>query len=229
MDYSKWKSIYKKIITDLIIKEIDDYKSAGILEDLLNNCKTSNKSYLKKLLENQKITIFGAGPSLEDSINIYDYRDNTLVAADGATSALLKNNIVPDIIVTDLDGYVPDQIKSNQIKGIVIIHAHGNNIEKINKYVRKFEGNIIGTTQIDPSSFKNLYNFGGFTDGDRAVFLADHFKAKTITLVGFDFNGEIGKYSFPEKKDIALKFKKLKWCKKLIEYLQESNKNIKYF
>jgi len=31
MDYSKWKSIYKKIITDLIIKEIDDYKSAGIL------------------------------------------------------------------------------------------------------------------------------------------------------------------------------------------------------
>ena len=93
----------------------------------------------------------------------------------------------------------------------------------------KIKGKIIGTTQTDPSKFKNLHNFGGFTDGDRAVFIANHFKAKKINLIGFDLNGKIGKYSFSENKNKELKLKKLKWCKYLIEVLMEKNDNIKYF
>ena len=49
---------------------------------------------------------------------------------------------------------------------------------------------VIGTTQIEPIS--DVYNFGGFTDGDRAVFLAEHFGAKEIELVGFDFEAAEG-------------------------------------
>jgi len=53
--------------------------------------------------------------------------------------------------------------------------------------------NPIGTTQLKP--FGKLHNFGGFTDGDRAVCLAEHFKAGLIILAGMDFEGEIGEYS----------------------------------
>ena len=56
----------------------------------------------------------------------------------------------------------------------MVVHAHGDNIEKIH-LVKNFK-NCIGTTQT--KSFGKLHNFGGFTDGDRCVFLANHFKAK---------------------------------------------------
>ncbi len=66
-------------------------------------------------------------------------------------------------------------------------------------------GNIIGSTQVQP--LENVFNFGGFTDGDRCVFLAKEFQASGIMMIGFDFND-------PDVTD--LKKKKLKWAKKLI-------------
>ena len=39
---------------------------------------------------------------------------------------------------------------------------------------------------------KNVYNFGGFTDGDRSVFWAEEFGAKEIILIGMDFGIHIG-------------------------------------
>jgi uncharacterized Rossmann fold enzyme len=128
---------------------------------------------------------------------------------------------LPDIIVTDLDGNVTDQIKANLHGSVVIIHAHGDNIDKIRKYIPEFKEKLVGTTQTDPTPFENLHNFGGFTDGDRAVILADHFHAKKITLIGFDFGDKIGQYSFAEKKDIELKFRKLSWCRILIGSVDE--------
>ena len=73
-----------------------------------------------------------------------------------------------------------------------------------------------------------MYNFGGFTDGDRAVFLAVHFNAKKIFLIGFDFNNTIGEYSFVEKKDKKNKIKKLKWCKHLLDFLINENNEIEF-
>ena len=112
--------------------------------------------------------------------------------------------------------------------GVAIIHAHGDNIAEIKKFVPKFKKNIIGSTQISPLPYENIYNFGGFTDGDRAVFLASHFKAKNIHIIGFDFEGRIGKYSYPENKDKKQKLKKLKWCKYLIGLLMQKNPQISY-
>ena len=175
----------------------------------------------------KEVIVFGAGPSLENSIEInkQKFENKIKISADGATTALLEKNIHPDIIVTDLDGKVSDQIKANSKGSILVIHAHGDNINRIQRYIHEFKLNIIGTTQTDPKLYKNVYNFGGFTDGDRAVYISDHFNAKKINLVGFDFNGKIGKYSFSKEKNKNLKLKKLKWCKYLIEQLMKS-KNV---
>ncbi len=225
MNYEQWKFFYKKITKDLNIEEKKDIKSGYILDSILEKIDVLNEKKLEKKIKNQEIYIFGAGPSLEEKLDKYtnEFYKSVLITADGATSALTKKNINPDIIVTDLDGRISDQINANKKGSIVAIHAHADNIQKLLKYVHLFQDDIFGTTQVDPGFFKNLYNFGGFTDGDRAVFLCDHFKAKKINLVGFDFNNKIGKYSFAEKKDKELKLKKLNWCKFLIENLDNDS------
>ena len=42
------------------------------------------------------------------------------------------------------------------------------------KFVKEF-ANVVGTTQTE--EFGKMKNFGGFTDGDRCVFLAEFFNA----------------------------------------------------
>jgi len=125
-----------------------------------------------------------------------------IIAADGATSVLMKNGITPEIIVTDLDGNMDDEAKAG---AIMVVHAHGDNMEALKRYVPEMK-NVIGTTQSRP--LWNVYNFGGFTDGDRCVFLAKEFGAKSITLIGFDFDDE---------NVTPMKKKKLAWAKRLID------------
>jgi uncharacterized Rossmann fold enzyme len=228
MFYKDWKPIYEKIAKDLNITKNADKQAANILNNLIKSNKQNSKEKLKNILKGKEVIIFGAGPSLESFLhsNKNNLSHKIKISADGATSALIQNDILPDIIVTDLDGRVPDQINANLKGSITVIHAHSDNIEKIKKFVPKFKGYIIGSTQIDPSPYENVDNFGGFTDGDRAIFLADNFNAKIIYLAGFDFDGKIGRYSFSENKDRNLKLKKLKWCKYLIELLKKVNPNI---
>ena len=64
-----------------------------------------------------------------------------------------------------------------------------------------------------------MENFGGFTDGDRCVFLAEYFKAKKIVLIGMDFGDKIVKYSKKKVIDRKTKLKKLECGKKLLEWL----------
>jgi len=66
----------------------------------------------------------------------------------------------------------------------------------------------------------NVYNFGGFTDGDRSVFLAEELGASQIILVGMDLGNEIGKYySKSTVQDSELKKAKMKVAKRLLAML----------
>ena len=225
MFYKDWEPFYEKIVKDLKLNFEKDKNAAFLLNTILSNKKKSSIKRIEKIIKNKEIIIFGAGQALEKSIikNKELIEKKVKISANGATSALLKYNIIPDIITTDLDGKISDIFYANKNGAIVIIHAHGDNIEKIKKYAVNFEGEILGSSQIDPTGYKNLYNFGGFTDGDRAIFLVNHFKAKKIFLIGFNFDENIGEYSFADKKDKNMKLKKLKWCKFFIDFLSKDN------
>jgi uncharacterized Rossmann fold enzyme len=140
--------------------------------------------------------------------------DKTLIAADGATSAVLEYRD-PEIIVTDLDGIVKDQLEAWQRGTWMVVHAHGDNVVQVRKMVPKLKERIIGTTQVEP--FGRLYNFGGFTDGDRAAFMAHELGAKRIYLAGMDLGSKIGKHS--GDKDVKRKLIKLKICGELLAWL----------
>ena len=94
----------------------------------------------------------------------------------------------------------------------MVIHAHGDNIATLKRHALRFPGPFVLTTQGNP--FGRIFNFGGFTDGDRAYFMAKHFGAQSISLLGFDFD-----VPRPKKgKDSRLKHRKLQWARWLIEH-----------
>ncbi|MCK4615208.1 MAG: DUF115 domain-containing protein [Thermoplasmata archaeon] len=118
------------------------------------------------------------------------------------------------MIITGLDGRPEDLLYWNS-KGVpLVVHAHGDNMESIRTLTPRFT-HCMGTMQSRP--FGEIYNFGGFTDGDRCVFLADHFGAFRIILLGFDFQ-HVGKYSFTT--DPGMNLGKLNWARRLISLFE---------
>ena len=79
----------------------------------------------------------------------------------------------------------------------------------------------MGTTQTKPVG--RIHSVGGFTDGDRCVFLANHFKAKKIILLGMDFGTRIGRYSKSKVENRTTKIAKLRRGKKLLEWLAKKS------
>lgn len=207
MEWKEWKKIYEEILRDFGYSREKDEESAKIAEEISSNKKRVDKNYLKKFIEGKVVTVCGAAISERDIEKI----EGVIISADETTSFLIKNGIYPDIITTDLDGNIEDIFKANENGSLVIVHAHGDNIDLIKKYLKEFKGKIMITTQSEPSA--SLYNFGGFTDGDRAYCIAKHFNARKINLVGFDFSNPIEK----EGKNSKIKKKKLEWAKKIMD------------
>jgi len=209
-----WRTKYDEIRGIFGYKESDDIDSAKKLNSIIE--KKLPSSNFKKKIFGKTVFVIGAGPSLDSAITVMKkYENVTKIVADGAIEALIKHKIRPDILVTDLDGDIKSIKKIARTNTPIIVHAHGDNKEQLDM-VKKFK-NKLGTTQ--SIKFGRLENFGGFTDGDRCVFLAENFKPEKIILFGMDFGNTIGKYSKHVIKDRSLKLKKLAWGKKLLEWL----------
>ncbi len=221
MNYEEWEEFYRKILEDFGFSEEEDIRAGEVLKSLLKSKQRSSLEELQKLIENRRVNIFGAGPSLE---RIKEFPEGTAITCDGATSFLMERGRAPEIIVTDLDGKVEDQIEASKKGSLAVIHAHGDNIPALKKFVPHFE-KVIPTMQAQP--VQGVYNFGGFTDGDRAVALACHFKAREVVLYGFDFKGRIGRYSFT--RDTEMKRKKLLWADSIISYLVSKEEKIRWY
>ena len=229
MQFSNWKPLYENIKKDLDLDFSKDDIAGAHLNTLLgHHSQYVDIQYCETLIKEKIVYIFGTGPNLEDSLTtLFPLPIScTSIAADGATSALLKKGKIPDIIVSDLDGYLPDLLSCNEKGSFLLIHAHGDNIHLLDQVVPKCTGPLCGTMQSDPTNYPFVSNFGGFTDGDRAVYLSDHFHAEHINLVGFDYSGKIGQYSFTAPLKRKMKQKKLQWCKYLIKQL--NNDTISY-
>ena len=215
-----WDSKYKKILKDFGYSRKKDTQSCKLLDSLLP--KKTPIVKIRDLIENKPVFVVGAGPSLPSCISILKkYKKITKIVADGATRAIIENSLKPDIVVTDLDGDIKSLKKVGRTNTLMVVHAHGDNTDKIH-LVKNFK-NCVGTTQTKPAG--RVHNFGGFTDGDRCVFLASHFKAKKIILLGMDFGTRIGKYSKVSVVNRNTKIAKLRRGKKLLEWLVQKSES----
>jgi len=219
--FKEWEPIYAEILNEFGFSMEMDEEAALLLSRLAPVERLSDEHTLSELIE-ENVTVIGDAPGLANQIVEFPI-GGTVIAADGATSVCLEAGVLPQIVVTDLDGLVLDQIEANRRGSLVIIHAHGDNIDALRRYVPRFEGKIMITTQSKP--FDPLFNWGGFTDGDRAVIMAIHYGARSIDLMGFDFDN-------PRRKtgmDMMVKRKKLAWARRLIFDLHGDRVNVRLF
>jgi len=216
---SGWKKWYSNILKEFKYDEKKDKESAIILNSILKRSTINNE--ILNLIKNKTVFVIGSGPSLSTAIpKLKNLKKSIKIAADSSVKPLVDNGIIPDIVITDLDGD-ENSLKKIATKSIFVVHAHGDNINKL-KFSKKFK-KCIGTTQSKP--FSKIQNFGGFTDGDRGVFLANHFGAKKIILFGMDFGERIGKYSNTKKSERTIKLMKLNKGKLLLEWLSTITKS----
>ncbi|MBE0522928.1 MAG: DUF115 domain-containing protein [Methanosarcinales archaeon] len=216
MKFEDWEPIYLEIIRDMGYDRVKDEYSARKLSDMLSGMAPSgivSLDSLQALIKAKDVLICGNASTLKAELNDIDLINYFIIAADGATEVLIKKGVVPDIIVTDLDGDIETEIEASRKGAIMVVHAHGDNIHVIGQVLPGLY-NIIGSTQVAP--LENVYNFGGFTDGDRCVFLARSFCASSITMIGFDFD---------DINVSAIKKKKLGWARKLIDIAMEKKQS----
>ena len=209
MDFATWEPIYERILEDFGFDREGDEKAARILSHMLTEKNAVPLSELKAIIFGKPVLVCGNAPQLRNELSKIDLSAFVIIAADGAAAVLMDIGRVPEVICTDLDGNSEADIEKEMLAckqgSIVLIHAHGDNIDKLERYVPRFN-RFIATTQARP--FDKIYNFGGFSDGDRCVFVAKEFGAKNIRLAGFDFE---------DQSVNPIKKKKLKWAKELIE------------
>lgn len=202
MRWEEWEPLYEEILADFGFDRSRDEEAARRLDGLLRGRADPD---LRSLLSGKRVAVCGRGPSLERGLETLRPGE-VVVSANGATTRLLARGVVPAVVVTDLDGDLDDLRRAHRQGAVLVVHAHGDNIEKL-PWVASLDGpRVLGTTQAAP--FGVLRNFGGFTDGDRCFFLARAHGAASIRLLGFDFDDPA---AGPVKR------KKLRWARKLLE------------
>lgn len=224
MKTTEWLKHYREICSVLGIDEERDRIAAETLSNLLVGWSASRQELSDLLHRGAFAAVFGAGPSLETDLKqylqVFDPERAVTIAVDGAVKVFLAWGIVPNVVVTDLDGGDDVLVKAAENGCFMVVHAHGDNIEKIRRLVPLMRGRVLGTTQTEPIGV--LENFGGFTDGDRAVYMCEELGVKKIVVAGMDFDGEIGHYSKPRplSKEMEKRKKlKLQIGKNLLETL----------
>jgi hypothetical protein len=202
MEFKDWEPHYCEILAYFGFDRAGDEKAARVLASLMSR---DNLLSLAALTCDNPVTVCGNAPCLKDELGKIH---GVVFAADAAADVLDVHGIRPDAVFTDLDGASDRLLELNESGTIVVVHAHGDNIPLLKHWVPRFKGPLVATTQSNP--LPHVHNFGGFSDGDRAVFTADELGAERIMLIGFDL----------DDKDVGpVKRKKLFWARKLLALL----------
>ncbi|MBP2133048.1 putative Rossmann fold enzyme [Methanomicrobium sp. W14] len=180
MKFDEWEPHYLRILDYFGFDRESDERAAETARSLTDK---DDIEFLRSACLGKKVTVCGNAPSLKKDIKKID---GVVFAADAAADFLYRAGIRPDIVSTDLDGCEETFVEMSLKGTIMVVHAHGDNIPLLKNWIPRFNGPVVLTTQSRP--FDCVYNFGGFTDGDRAVFTALEMGAGEVNLAGFDLD-----------------------------------------
>jgi len=205
MNFDEWNRVYEAILADFGFDRAADERARDRLAALATPFDTDRLSRFA----GATVAVAGAGPSLSAEVAVAREAD-VVVAASTAADVLETNDVAVDLMVTDLDKNVETAVDLAARGVPVSVHAHGDNLPAVRSAVPSFDADsLLPTTQAEPVG--PVRNFGGFTDGDRGAFLADHFGAAELRFPGWDFDdGAVG----------PVKAKKLDWAERLLRWLE---------
>lgn len=210
----------------------DDLDSAKSMESVFSQAspygveswsEKSRNHCLRKICEElqscEKVVIIGAAVEKKEIAKL-DLENTAVIAADGSVGAMIDYEFLT-CVISDLDGGQHIDLAAAKSQRFVL-HAHGDNLTRWQNIVEnwsrfKTPPEIILSHQTN-ENMNGMHNFGGFTDGDRAVCFAlwAGVNVKQIELIGFSTK-KVGAWSGTTNQD--RKMKKLSWMKKILTFL----------
>ncbi|AFZ71279.1 6-hydroxymethylpterin diphosphokinase MptE-like protein [Natronobacterium gregoryi] len=207
MEFDDWEPVYEAVLADFGYDRAGDERARDVLASLTGSFGLETLSSVA----DGTVVVAGAGPSLEDETDLERARGaDAVFAASTAADVLGENDVTVDCMVTDLDKN-PGTVRRLTARRVpVAVHAHGDNVDAIRSVVPDCTDEyVLPTTQAAP--VEHVRNFGGFTDGDRAAFLADHLGASELEFVGWEFD---------DPAVSPAKAHKLEWAERLLYWLE---------
>lgn len=206
MNFEIWESVYEAICADMGYERAADEAARDRLAALVGGRETL--AIDSDAVDGETVAVAAPGPHLEEAAEVRTA--DTVIAAGQAADRLLDRDLPVDVVVTDLDGHA-DRIPEFTRRGIpVAIHAHGDNVELLERVIPDCNhAMVLPTTQARPT--EPVRNFGGFTDGDRAAFMADALGAERLRFPGWDLRDATVS---PAKR------RKLEWAARLLTWLE---------
>ena len=200
MEFETWEPVYEAILADFGYDRAGDERARDVLADLLAD---------DSLFDPGRLDVAGAADCLNADLPLAREAD-AVFAASTAADRLRAQGVPVDCMVTDLDKN-PGTVQTLAAEGTpVAVHAHGDNIPALREWIPAVEsGALVPTTQAAPTA--RVRNDGGFTDGDRAAFLADALGADRLVFPGWNVDDE---QVTPEKR------RKLAWAERLLAWLE---------
>ena len=205
MNFETFEPVYEAILADFGFDRAADERARDVAADIATPFPLGRLDDWR----GRTVAIAGAAPRLADEVDVARDAD-VVVAASTAADALRDRGVTVDCMVTDLDKN-PETGAELSAAGVpVAVHAHGDNRPALDTWLPRYEmSNVLATTQAAPRGA--VVNHGGFTDGDRAAFLADAAGAERLVFVGWDFDDpSVG----------PMKLKKLRWAERLLFVLE---------
>jgi len=205
MEFTTWEPVYEAILADFGYGREGDERARDDLAAVVSDYYTPDAFDVR----GGTVAVAGGGPSLEAQLDTVQSADAVFAASDAARR-LREAGVAVDCMVTDLDK-TPGTARTLTTSTVpVAVHAHGDNRDLLAEYVPTFDhAFVLPTTQAAPVG--GVVNPGGFTDGDRAAFLADAVGAGRLTFAGWDFDDStVG----------AEKARKLRWAERLLHWLE---------
>jgi len=207
MNFATWEPVYEAVLDDFGFARASDERARDLLADLVVGADTLRPDAFD--FTGQHVAVAGAAPTLGDELDAVRGADAVVAASDAATT-LREHGVTVDCMVTDLDERGDIARTLTREGRPVAVHAHGDNQPALRERVPDLALDaVLPTTQAAPAG--PVYNTGGFTDGDRAAFLADHCGAAELVFVGWDF----------DDPDVdPTKRRKLVWAERLLRWLE---------
>ncbi|MFB6118493.1 6-hydroxymethylpterin diphosphokinase MptE-like protein [Halosegnis sp.] len=206
MRYETWEPVYRQILADFGYDRTGDERARDALAALVDPFDHRRLAHL----EGATVAVCGGADTLADEVAAAR-RADAVVAASVAADTLREARVDVDLMVTDLDKN-PDTARFLTTEEVpVAVHAHGDNVDAVRRRVPGFaQAFVLPTVQCAPAG--PTENFGGFTDGDRAAFIADAFGAADLVFPGWDFD---------DPSVSAEKRRKLRWAERLLYWLEQ--------
>jgi uncharacterized Rossmann fold enzyme len=206
MRFAEWEPVYEAVLAEFGYGRAADERARDLLGTLL-----TGPGFDPERLEfaGETVAVAGAADRLEGDLALARQAD-AVVAASDAAARLREHSLAVDCMVTDLDK-APATVRELTDQGTpVAVHAHGDNRATLRSVVPDLAAEaVIPTTQARPAA--GVHNYGGFSDGDRAAFLADALGAGQLVFPGWNFE---------DPSVSAEKRRKLGWAERLLYWLE---------